>query len=179
MKRRIRTAAASLMVAAGLVGVVAAQPSAAKPTRTVVGSQGGLIEAGFGCSFDVQIQPSENARQAITEFSDGRVQTIGHAEWTLVNVETGDSFHQISRYKKTETFDPVADEIVDEISGRFFVNFFPGDQGPSGLVEEPGAVLSVIGHQRFTIDPDPDPFVVTSYSLDGRVATDICAALSG
>jgi hypothetical protein len=187
MKRGIRIAAALLMAAAGLISAVAAPASAAKPTRTVIECapppddpcqpEGNVIDAGLGCSFDVQIQPSENAREAITEFSDGRVQTIGHAEPTLVNLETGDSFHQRSRYKITEIYDPVANEIVVEISGRFFVQFFPGDQGLSGLVEEPGALLSVIGHQRFTVDPDT--FAYTSYSLNGRVVTDICAALSG
>jgi hypothetical protein len=157
--------------------IVVAPATGAKPTRTVVHLEGGfLIPAGQGCSFDVRGESSERARQTFTEFSDGRIVTIGHAEPTLINLDTGNSFVQRSRYKATETFDPETNELFVEISGRFFINLFEGDQGPSGEVEEPGELLSVIGHQQFTVDPDTG--VITSYSLDGR-ATDLCSLLSG
>jgi hypothetical protein len=121
---------------------------------------------GLGCAFDVGGQPE--GRQAITEFSDGRVQTIGHGTILLTNLETGDSFTQVSRYKETDT--PLgADELLIEISGRIFISFFPGDQGPFGEVGEPGLLLSVIGHQRITLDLDT--FAFTSYSLKARPLT--------
>jgi len=63
-----------------------------------------------------------------------------------------------------------------EISGQIFITLFPGDQGPSGVVEEPGLLLSVIGHQR--IANIAGTLVTVSYSLDAQ-ATDICAQLSG
>lgn len=165
------------LVVVGALALVAVPTAlAAKPIRTVFEPQPLVIPAGFGCSFDVGGQPGEGARATLTEFSDGRTVIQGHAEPTLTNLETGETFAQRTRAKITDTFDPQTNEIVEEVSGRIFINLYPGDQGPSGLVEEPGAVLSVIGHQRLTFDPDT--FVVSSYSLNGK-ATDICAQLSG
>lgn len=69
----------------------------AKPTRTVIGAEPLVIPAGEGCAFDVAGEPEADARQAITSFSDGRVQTIGHGTGTLMNVATGDLFVQRSR----------------------------------------------------------------------------------
>ena len=130
------------------------------------------------CSFGVQGQPDENARRAITEFSDGRSQTIRHAQTTLTNPGTGDSFVQVSRYKETQTPDPEANEVLVETSGRFFIGFeeWEADKGPLGEIGEDGMLASVIGHEQYTLHPDTG--VITSYSLDGR-ATDICALLSG
>jgi hypothetical protein len=156
--------------------LVAPAGRAAKPTRTVFEPQPGVFPAGFGCSFDVQRQPGDGARATLTEFSDGRTMLHGHAKVTLTNLETGDTFAQRTRAKVTDTFDPEGNQIVEEISGRIFILLLPGEQGPSGLVEEPGALLSVVGHQRLTLDADT--FVTTSYSLNGK-ATDICARLSG
>ena len=112
----------------------------------------------------------------ITEFSDGRVVTHGTApEITVTNLETGDSFLQRSRYKETVRHVAEANDLLVEISGRYAINLFPGDQGPFGEVED-GALLSVVGHQAFTLDLDTD--VITAYSLKGK-ATDTCAELSG
>jgi hypothetical protein len=148
----------------------------AKPTKTVVTAEGFFIPAGFGCSFDVEEQVAEGTTFTVTEFTDGRTVTHGNSNPVLVNLETGDSFQQKTRAKVTETVDPATNELLVQISGRVFINLFPGDQGPFGEVQAPGAVLSVIGHQVFTVDLDTE--VVTSYSLDGRVVADICAELS-
>ena len=173
---RMRSTVLAVTIVAALALFVVPTGLAAKPTRTVFEPQPFVIPAGLGCSFDVEARPGDGARAALTEFSDGRTVLHGHATSTLTNLETGATFAQRTRAKVTDTFDPEANEIVEEISGRIFIGFFPGDQGPSGLVEEPGAVLSVIGHQRLTYDADT--FVITSYSLNGK-ATDICAQLSG
>jgi hypothetical protein len=159
------------------VALIAAPPAlGAKPTRTVIGSTGDfLIPAGFGCSFDVGVQADEDARGAITEFSDGRVQIVAHAELTLRNPETGDSVVQRSSYKETDTFDTEANDLLIEISGRYGLALFPGDQGPAGEVGESGALFAVTGRQQFTLDLDSD--LVTSYSLNGQ-ATDLCPLLS-
>jgi hypothetical protein len=107
---------------------------------------------------------------------DANVGHCGRSRLTLTNLETGDSFVQVSRYKVTETFDPEANEVLVEISGRIFIGFIEGDQGPFGEVGEDGLLVSVIGHQQFTVDLGTN--VVTSYSLDGT-ATDICPLISG
>ena len=63
-----------------------------------------------------------------------------------------------------------------EISGRYGLQLFPGDQGPFGEVGENGALLSVVGHQTFTFDLDTE--LTPAYSLTGK-ATDICAEVAG
>ena len=170
---------ASMALVALIVGAVVliAAPAAfgAKPIRTVFHPEPILIPAGFGCEFDVEEVPSADTRAVITEFSDGRTVIQGKSDPTLTNLETGDVFLQKTRVKVTDVYDPVANDVLEEISGRIFVGFFPGDQGPFGEVGATGAVYSVIGHQRLTYDLDTD--VITSYSLEGQ-AIDICAALS-
>ena len=124
----------------------------------------------------MRAEPDENAKAVITEFRNGRVVTRAHAKLTMTNLETGDTFLQRSRYKETDI--PVAgtnDQLI-EISGRYALQLFPGDQGPFGEVGENGALLSVVGHQTFRFDLDTE--VTTAYSLKGK-ATDICAELAG
>ena len=170
---------ASLALGALISGtvVLSSAPAAfgAKPIRTVFHPQPIFIPAGFGCAFDVEEVPSADTRAVITEFSDGRTVIQGKSDPTLTNLETGEVFLQRTRAKITDVYDPLANDVLEEISGRIFVGFFPGDEGPFGEVGENGALYSVIGHQRLTYDLDAQ--VITSYSLDGR-AIDICAALS-
>ena len=177
MTRRAKPFSSILAFVALAALIVVAPAMGAKPTRTVVDLEGDafVIPAGEGCAFAVGLQASERSRQTSTEFSDGRLQIIGHAERTLTNRETGDSFVQVSRYRDI-TFDAAANDALVETSGRIFTSFLPGDQGPFGEVEDPGLLLSVIGHQSFTFDLDAN--AITAYSLDGQ-AIDICALLSG
>ena len=148
---------------------------AAKPDRTVFGpSSPDTIPAGFGCSFDVGFQPSDDAFRIVTVFSDGRTVTIGHGRPTLTNLDTGESYVQTSRYKATETYNPESNDVLIEVSGRIYLQFFPGDQGPSGTVGANGALFAVAGHAALTVDLDT--FVYTSFSLDGQ-SLDLCAAI--
>ncbi len=148
---------------------------AAKPSRTVITDFAPFtIPAGLGCAFDVGGEPSDGARQKVTVFSDGRTVTHGHAEPTLRNLETGASFVQRSRYKSTAIYDPESNVVFEDVSGRIYIQFFPGDQGPNGVVGEPGALLAVSGH--VTLAFDLDTFLFVSFSLDGH-ATDLCALL--
>jgi hypothetical protein len=147
----------------------------AKPIKTEFQPQPFVIPAGFGCAFDVGVA-DEDARATIMQFSDGRVAIHGHAEPTVMNLETGDSFAQRTRGHITRTFDPEANELLFDVTGRLLLNLYPGDQGPFGEVGEDGLVASVIGHQRFTLDLDTE--VTTSYSLDGQ-AIDVCPLISG
>jgi hypothetical protein len=157
----------SSVVAVFLIALIAVPAAlAAKPTRAPgFVPETFVIPAGFGCSFAVEGQTRQGDWTTITEFSDGRTVIHTNAHPTLTNPETGDTFQQSSEYQITETFDPETNAYFDEIDGRIFVSFWPGDQGPFGEVEEPGLLLSVIGHQEWTYDADTG--LVTSYSLDG------------
>jgi hypothetical protein len=155
-----------------------AGPAAAitKPTRTVITPEpeGVSWPAGVVCEFAVQGVPDDRARQAITDFADGRSITIGHGSPTLTNVETGTSLVHRSSYKVTEIYDPIGHEFLVEISGRIFIVLFEGEPGPSGEVGSDGALLSLVGHVQFTVDVSGS---ITSFSLDGT-STDLCALLS-
>jgi hypothetical protein len=165
---------AALLLALALTAVPTAV--GAKPVRTVVPfTEPIFLPAGLGCAFPVRGQPGEGSRAMITEFSDGRVQTIDWAQANLTNLDTGETILWRSRFLIRETIDPATNELVSVVSGRHFVLLFPGDQGPSGEVGEPGALLGIVGRERITVDLDTG--VVTSYSLNGQ-ATDLCALLS-
>jgi hypothetical protein len=159
--------------------VMFATPAAmgAKPTRTTATPEDQFLPAGFACSFDVLETAGEDGegRLMITEFSDGRTQIIGHGTAHLINLETEASIDRKARAKITETYDPATNDVFVNISGRLFIQFFPGDQGPFGEVQSPGALLGLIGHFQYTFDLDS--FLITSFSLDGT-ATDLCAQLS-
>lgn len=170
----VRSRALLVVILAALALIAAPTAHAAKPTRTVVSPEGGIAPAGVICPFAVQLQPDE-PWQAITEFSDGRVQTIGHGNVTLTNLDTGHSIHTKSRYKGTETFDPDANEVLIETSGRVFWGLIEGEQGPFGEVGEGGALFRFVGHFKATSDLDTE--LVTSLSWNGQI-TDLCALLA-
>ena len=151
---------------------------AARPTRTVDEgpSDPFVIPAGFGCAFDVGFVGSDNAGGATIDFGDGRIATFGHGEPTFTNLETGAVYDDwTSQYRSLDTYDPVTNTSLFEVHGRFWAYFFPGDQGPFGLVGEPGAFFGTVGHVTLTVDAATGVF--TSYSLNGQT-TDICAELS-
>jgi hypothetical protein len=152
---------------AGAVALIAAPTAyAEKPVRTVISPLPPIsIPAGLGCSFPISGEPDPRARQTILEFSNGETRILGHANATLTNLDSGASILWRSRYRQT----------ANSGTGRFFFLFFPGDQGPFGLVGEPGALLGLIGH--FELTADPDTGVITSFTLNGQ-ATDLCAVLS-
>ena len=169
-----RTSLLAAVVALALI--IAPTAPAAKPIRTVIPfTEPILLPAGVGCAFPVRGQPGPGSRATITEFGDGRTQTIDWAQANLTNLDTGGTILWRSRFKATETIDSETNELVAELSGRFFFLLLPGDQGPSGEVGEPGALLGVVGHLRFTVDLDAG--VGTSFSLNGQT-TDLCALLS-
>jgi hypothetical protein len=173
-----RRSAALLAVVGVALALIAAPPAlGTKPIRTVIPPEGGVfvLPAGEGCAFDVEGRPDEDGRVVVTEFSDGRIVTYDSGEGTLTNLDTGASFVQKTRATVTETFDPEANDVFVEISGRIFISFLPGEQGPLGEVGPDGGLFSFIGHQQLTFDLDSN--LTTSYSLDGQ-AIDICPLLS-
>jgi hypothetical protein len=173
---RRRSTALVAVVGAALALIAAPPALGAKPTKTVFPAEGFVIPAGEGCASAVEEQVPEGTTVVIKEFSDGRIVTHGNSEPTLRKLDTGDSFVQKSRATVTETYDPETNDVLVEISGRIFVSFLPGEQGPFGEVGANGALFSVIGHQQLTFDLDSN--LTTSYSLNGQ-AIDICPPALG
>ncbi len=56
----------------------------------------------------------------------------------------------------TERYDEEANDLLIEVSGQTILWFFPGDLGPEGEVGANGALYSVVGHVRETLDLDQD-----------------------
>jgi hypothetical protein len=177
--RRAGGMAIAVIVAVVVVAVVAVSPAAAaRPIRTVLTPGPVTFPAGEGCAFDVRGVPDENARVVITEFDDGRVVFQGHANPTLTNLDTGASIVTSSRFRWVERPGSEPNETLVETSGPLNMSFLPGLLGPFGEVEEPGLLLRLVGHQRFTVFDIGEPTeIVTSYSFSGQT-TDICALLS-
>jgi hypothetical protein len=156
------------IVAAALVAVPTALGG--KPVRAVITPGPGVFPAGFGCAFDVGVLPNSPTR--ITQFSDGRTVTQVNAEPTFTNLDTGESFVNRTRFTATETYDPVSNDILDVGSGRFVLEFFPGDQGPYGVIGNDGGLFVFAGTATLTFDLDTGQ--ITSFSYAGTV-TDLCA----
>lgn len=173
----LRTRARLAIIVVALALIAAPTALGGKPIRSVVPfTEPIFLPAGVGCAFPVRGQPGEGSRAMITEFNDGRTQTIDWAQANLTNLDTGKTILWRSRFLIKETIDPSTNELVSVLTGRHFGFLSPGDQGPSGEVGEPGVLLGVIGHLRVTTDLDTG--VVTSFSLNGQT-TDLCALLSG
>ncbi|MGH3507526.1 MAG: hypothetical protein ACRDO2_10020 [Nocardioidaceae bacterium] len=171
--------AATITVLAGALLLAAPSANAARPIRTEEPPGEFFIPAGEGCpDFGVHGEGIHHTRIVHTQFSDGREVTNTSATIALTNVETHQTVEQLSRYMSVTTVDPDAGDLLVEIHGRFFVAFWPGDIGPDGstIVTE-SMLLSVVGHQTFTLDAETGAFV--DYELDGQVVFDVCAALSG
>ena len=112
----------------------------------------------------------------MTIFDSGRLTFHTHGAPTLTNLATGESQAYRLRYVFQETFDADANQLIGRLSGRFNFVIFPGDVGPSGEVDEDGGFVSIVGHLRYTMDPDT--FALTSFAASGTV-NDICAQLAG
>ena len=135
-----------------------------------------LIPAGFGCAFDVLREVSPDfSFQIFTDFSDGRSTVVGHGNLTLTNLDTGTSYEQKSRYQFTDVYDEATNTAFSDGGGRYYFNFYPGDQGPFGEVGENGALYLFVGSNSLTFDLDTE--LITSFSYTGTV-TDLCAILA-
>jgi hypothetical protein len=168
--------ALSVILAAGLSMVLAPASSAAQPTRTAMTPSDYVIQAGFGCAFDVQVHFAADYRSTKFEFSDGRVMRIGVGDKTLTNLDTGATFAWTNDFQRTETYDPATNELLVDNSGRIALEYWPGDVDETGqVVGANGAFKGVIGHLEATLDLGVGSF--TSASLHGQ-AIDLCAALS-
>lgn len=149
---------------------------AARPVVTVTHPTAPIpYPAGEACAFDIRAQPT-NTTVVTTTFSNGTVVAAITSDPRLTNLATGASIVTHSRFVKVETFDAATNSVTDVVVGRFNANFFPGDQGPYGVVSAPGLFLSFVGEVKATSDADSG--AVTRFSLHGRVTANICAELS-
>jgi hypothetical protein len=167
MPNRKLTAA---LVATTVALVMAPAGSAHQPYREPIELTEGIVP---GCPFDVLRTP--NGSENLTVFDSGRLTVRTHGTPTLTNVETGESEVYRLRYLFQETFDAEANQLIGRLSGRFNFVIFPGDVGPSGEIDEDGGLVSIVGHLRYTMDPDT--FALTSFALSGTM-TDVCAQLA-
>jgi len=126
-----------------------------------------VIPAGEGCAFDVLVTTTHREEA-------GERFPIGYGDITFTNVDTGTSYLQQSRYTATETFDPETNTVLVEITGRIWIGFLPGDQGPNGEVEE-YLHYAFKGSLQYTLDLETGLF--TAFSYEGTYV-DICAELA-
>ena len=153
-KRRHISSVAVLVTAISLFAV---SPALAFHSFTIPASQN-------GCGVDLQVD---------AEHLSDRV-PIGNGDITITNLETGATYLQRSRYSATETFDPSTKSFHVSITGRIWIALYPGDQGPSGEVQEPGAEFLFSGTVEFTYNKRG---VITAFSYEGEYS-DLCAELS-
>lgn len=173
MHRLIRVARGAA-IALGLVLVIAAPAAAARPTRSVYLPQAHTDVAGTACAFDVDFSPTRGFN-AYTDFSDGSEQHIANVDVTLTNHETGATFVHRARFNDTSWYDAATNQYHGWTSGQVLVQFFPGDLGPDGIVQYPGALYRFVGTQSYTWDANVNAYTQLSYV--GTV-TDVCALLA-
>jgi hypothetical protein len=89
-------------------------------------------------------------------------------------VDTGATYRWRSSYTSSETVDSSTNSSHHVVTGTFWEGFMPGDQGPWGEVEKPGAELLFIGQLDYTRDEND---VITAFSHTGSYL-DLCALLS-
>ncbi|HSV41473.1 MAG TPA: hypothetical protein VLI04_22100 [Nocardioidaceae bacterium] len=132
-----------------------------------------IYPAGEGCSFGVLMEAVHPPEPAGEPGVDRKPIAMGDA--TLTNLDTGATYLQRVRYLGSETYAPETNTWLVEYRGRRIINFYPGDQGPNGLVEEPGLLLAFTGSIQTWVDPDT--FYFTEFSFEGTYV-DLCAELS-
>ena len=131
-----------------------------------------VVPAGLGCAFDFLVAP-DGFRKEKT-FSDGTNVRQAQATVTMTNLEGPGSYIQYSDYKATDTFLD-ANTAQSVIIGKVWVQFYPGDQGPLGVVGANGGAYAFDGQVSLTLDLNT--FLYTSISYKGPVV-DLCAELA-
>jgi hypothetical protein len=172
-RRRSVTVVGAVLLLLTTLGAFA---SASPPTRYHLPAEPLELTAGLGCSFPVSGTPDDKAGYRVTEFSDGRTLFVGRGNPTMTNVETGQTIQPSFHLSRLQTAGAVAGTVELDTRGSFFFVFFPGDVGPNGRVEAPGALLEMTGRAVATYDLSAGLF--TAFSFDGKI-TDLCAALAG
>lgn len=174
---RLTRPARGAAIGLGLALVIAAPVAAAQPTRSVYRATD-LVEhfpAGTGCTFDVTVGLTPGAQLTVTDFSDGReVVEVHSMHRTITDDATGATFVENQEFRDAEWIDATSGLLRGESSGQFIDQFFSGDVGPYGVVDQPVA-YSVIGSQTYVVDPTT--YATLALSIKGTI-TNICAAIS-
>jgi len=151
-----------------LIAVVLAAAALALPAAAQADDD--LIPAGEGCAFDILYHVEHKQTPAADHLR------IGFGQATITNPATGASVVTKSRYTETFSVDEVTNTESGIILGRRNWQFYPGDQGPFGVVVEEVDLLRLEGRVTYTFDFDADLF--TAFTFSGG-ATDICAMIAG
>jgi hypothetical protein len=132
-----------------------------------------VLPAGLACAFDVQLSPEPGSNFSQKAFSDGRFVVTGSGRDRVTNLETGESvvLHTSGQARFTEN----GSEQGIELRGHNIIYLFPGDDGPFGTVDEPGALYFFKGRVSEILDLDAN--VITSFTWGGHV-TELCSLVS-
>jgi hypothetical protein len=171
---RMTRSARGAVIALALALLAAAPAAAAQPTRTVYALHGFTIPAGGGCDFAVEGHPAWGF-QAKTEFSDGRVQYSVRAHGWYQNADTGATYWVEDNWRDVDTFDPGTTIVHSTVNGQATYTFYPGDQGPYGLVDHV-VMYHIVGTTQATWDSST--YQTYAFSWTGGTITNVCAALS-
>lgn len=174
----MRRASTRRFVWIGTMAVIllaASGASAAPPERQPFTPDPTVLEPGQACTFNVEIAQGPGSKFTETVFDDGRTVIIGSGSDRITNLDDEISITLPTSGKITFT-ELANGDLRAQVSGRTVFFFFEGDQGPSGLVGEDGALYHIVGHVDETLDPDTG-FTVTSFEWSGR-ATELCSLIS-
>ena len=149
-----------LMILVTALSLLTASPAAAADDPEFIPA------ADNPCGVDILVEAEGSPRQTDRA-------RAGYALYTITNLESGATFVQRSRGVLTETFDGSTETWQLTVQGRFWWESFPGEPGPSGVVEEPGLWISIHGVLEVTLSGD----TATAFALRGSYR-DICAELT-
>jgi hypothetical protein len=158
---RKRLCRALLMILVTALSLLTASPTVAADDREFIPA------ADNPCGVDILLESQDSPRN--TDHA-----RAGYKNYTFTSVETGATFVQRSRGVPTFTFDASTETWEVTIFGRIWLTLFPGEPGPSGVVQEPGLWISTHGVLKYTLTNED---VLIAYSLKGSY-TDICAELT-
>lgn len=154
-------AIAVLLTLIATASVFAASPATA---------DGITLRAGNACAFDVSLATPDSDPQDVAP-GYHHSQSITTGSITVTNLETGATYLWESRYDSTETFDRATKLTHETIIGRVLLWFAPGEVGPNGVVQEPGALLGFSGTIERTYNKKG---LSTAFSYVGNYI-DLCA----
>ncbi|MBA2719523.1 MAG: hypothetical protein H0U52_09830 [Chloroflexi bacterium] len=118
---------------------------------------------------------ARDGRATETDFSDGStVYEVHSMKRTITNDATGQSLTENQIYHDLEWIDPSNGWIRGITSGQSIQQFYPGDVGPNGIVQEPAAYI-IHGTTWWAWDPATEH--QTEFRWTGTL-TDICAVIS-
>jgi len=147
---------------------------AAKPDKGPFEAEPLVLPAGLACEFDVQFSPEPGSTFSQKEFSDGRFVVTGSGQDRVTNLENGRSI--VLHTSGQAAFKPLSEsETRIELSGHNIIYLFPGDEGPFGTVDEPGALYFFKGRVSEILDLEAN--VITSFESSGH-GTELCSLLS-